>query len=284
MTNEASCIDDVIHTKMLERLKEGDDDEWTNFYCLCYPGLKAIIRLKYPGCRHMEEEFINDAFVAFFQALNRDNFTWLKGKKLTPYLFQIALNKCRDYFRRHLLPVHIEDQGNDSDNGNMVEKIPAPNPRMLTDFSPDQCYHQLCLHQALQRARKRIRSKNTIRIFEQCGLDGLNPDDVAKSLAMNRHAVDEAKRKFQQILIDEFHHVLNEQGGNSSKNGSKKILEKTIRQVRKDRDFFAATMTQAGPNDNLIARIEFMAKQYAIDPPPQQAGDYIAEANRLKLW
>ena len=278
-----NSIDDFVNTTILECLKDGNDNNWQEFYSLCIPILKAFIRKKAGRIVSDEDQIICETLVAFFQRIRnheqkKSNFILARDKKLSNYIFTILRNKLNDYYKAQKKYELVEDHKSHNADGaqertSQLNRIPDSKVETIPGFLSDKLYYQICLRQALQRTRKRVHKDSTI-IFERYELKGEAPAAVAAALNKNVQAVYEAKRKFLEILNSEFAHILNAEGTNSSTTKSRAILANLLGEFTEDNAVFDVTET-LGLEDPFISRVEFIRQQLSKHQLPEQSGDYI---------
>ena len=168
---------------LLEKIKNGDEIYWNEFYSRYAPIIKYVGRL-YNFSETECDDLVQNVMLKFFN--QSKNFTYQEGKvKFRTYFSTIVRSQAIDYIRKN----KKEFSGD--------FEISSFDTQFETMFMEE--WKQSVLNDALDELRLRV-DPITYQAFELYGLQNRNADEVAEVLELSKEQLYVAKSRCQKLL------------------------------------------------------------------------------------
>ncbi len=172
-------------TSLLTRLRTGEETgAWTRFVSLYTPVLFSWVRRQ--GVPSDDTaDVVQEVFAVLVKKLPK--FQYDRQQRFGSWLRTIAVNKCRDYFRRRRSrPDHTQDS--------VDQEVPVD----IESFSEAE-YRQRLAHRALKIMQEEFQPTTWKACWETV-VSGRPPSDVAQELGLSVNAVYVAKSRVLRRL------------------------------------------------------------------------------------
>jgi RNA polymerase sigma-70 factor (ECF subfamily) len=191
----------AVHSTLLQQVRDQDPDAWQRLVQLYGP-------LVYQWCRSqgLQASDAADVMQDVFQSV-ATNIEQFRGKRrggsFRAWLWTIARNKLRDYYRR----AKREIQGLGGTSAMLqISAVPDHEPESGSDRPSDETTHSP-QHQAVRLIRDEF-EEQTWQAFAQVAIESRSIADVAADLGITPNAVRIAKCRVLKRLREAFGDVL----------------------------------------------------------------------------
>jgi RNA polymerase sigma factor (sigma-70 family) len=182
---------------LIERLRDGDEIPWNEFYSTYAPIVRSLGSLK--GLSFVEcDELVQEVMLRFFK--HSETFVFNPEiARFRTYFGRIVQWSIIDIFRRRQAGAPTE-----TECPFQPEELPPPDK--ILDEALLAEWHRMLLNEALAELRGRVELQ-TYSAFELHGLQHRNPAEVAQMLKMNPARVYLAKSRCLNILREIFKRI-----------------------------------------------------------------------------
>jgi len=180
---------------LLERLRSGPDDEaWGRLVFLYTPLIR--VWLKRAGLQASDvEEVTQEVMLKLMRELPKFGYNRSRGK-FRNWLRAIVRNRLTAFFRRKKA-IPIGTGGDDSAVGNLLDQLADPESELSQRFDED--HERVIADRVMKLVEPEVESK-TWQAFRLVSIDGKDPAEVAKELAMTVNNVYQVKRRVLRRL------------------------------------------------------------------------------------
>ena len=174
------------HKSLLERVQNGDEVSWSEFYDR-YKGIIRAVGALYQFSDDEQDDLVQRVMMKFFA--NVKTYVYREGQvKFRTYLARIIRSEAVDFIRANAARKQAEERvvGGDVEDDSFEREF-------MTEW------RKVVLAEALEELRGRVKFK-TYQAFQLYGLQNRPCRDVAALLEISEHQVHLAKSRCAQLL------------------------------------------------------------------------------------
>ena len=174
------------HKSLLERVQNGDEISWSEFYDR-YKGIIRAVGALYQFSDDEQDDLVQRVMMKFFA--NVKTYVYREGQvKFRTYLARIIRSEAVDFIRANAARKQAEERvvGGDVEDDSFEREF-------MTEW------RKVVLAEALEELRGRVKFK-TYQAFQLYGLQNRPCRDVAALLEISEHQVHLAKSRCAQML------------------------------------------------------------------------------------
>ncbi len=172
-----------LDSKMLERLTQLDPEALGLFYEVYFDRLYGYVR-RMVGSEHIAEDVTQDIFMHIYKSLPKYD----PSRALRPWIFTIATNKVRDFWRSRRHRDTLRETSFDATEGDGLRESKQQAPQGLLENEE----LGVALTEAIERLPDTMRSTLLLRYFE-----GLSFEAIGKIVDRNEAAV---RKRYSRAL------------------------------------------------------------------------------------